>query len=81
MDLGAMAMKRYSIFPQSSSITGASPSDGLESHAGHLLGLGVLLQRSNRCILLPMQTGVCVCVCVCFHNYFILFIIPILNIP
>ena len=38
VDLEAMAMEGYSAFPQSSSITGASPSDCLVSYPGHLLG-------------------------------------------
>ena len=35
--LGAMAMKRYSVFPQSFCITGASPSAYLVSYLGHTL--------------------------------------------
>ena len=38
MDLGAMAMKGYSTFPQSPSITGTSPLDCLVSYTGHSLG-------------------------------------------
>ena len=36
-DLGAMTMKKYSAFPQSSSITEASPPDGSMLHPGHSL--------------------------------------------
>ena len=41
--------------PQSSCITGTSPSDCLVSYPGHLLTVGVLppLQWGNRCILQP----------------------------
>ena len=40
--------------PQSSSITGTSPSDCLVSYLGHSLGGGLtLLQRCSRCILQP----------------------------
>ena len=42
VDLGVMAMKRYSCIPQSSSITGASPSDCLVSYPGHVLLLVVV---------------------------------------
>ena len=44
---------------QSSSITGASPSDYLISYARHLLREGVLppLQRCSRCILELLPTG------------------------
>ena len=38
IDQGAMAMKRYFTFPQSSSIPGAPPLDGLVSYPDHLLG-------------------------------------------
>ena len=41
MDLGGMAMKKHSIFPQSSK-AGTSPSDGLMSYLGGLLEGGVL---------------------------------------
>ena len=37
VDLGAMAKKGYSAFPQSFSITGASPSDCLVPYPGHSL--------------------------------------------
>ena len=43
--------------PQSSSITGASPSDCLVSYTGHSFGRYLTpLQRCNRCILLPQLT-------------------------
>ena len=35
-----MAIKGYSAFPQSTSITGTSPSDCLELYPGHSLGGG-----------------------------------------
>ena len=38
-----MVIKGYSAFPQSSSITGTSPSDCLVSYPGHSFGGGVLL--------------------------------------
>ena len=41
VDLGAMAMKGYSTFPQGSSIAGTSPSDCLVSYPGQSLG-GIL---------------------------------------
>ena len=37
VDLRVMAMKGYSAFPQSSSITGATPSDCLVTYPGHSL--------------------------------------------
>ena len=40
VDLGAMAMKGYSVFPQSPSITGTLHSDCLVSYPGHSLGGG-----------------------------------------
>ena len=44
--------------PQSSSITGALPSDFFMSYPGHLLGEGVTsLQRCSWCILQPQPTG------------------------
>ena len=46
--------------PQSSSITGTSPSDGLVSYPGNSLGAGgglTPLQRSSQCILQPQPTG------------------------
>ena len=51
-------MKGYSAFPQSSSITEASPSDCLVSYPGHSLGGLDLthLQRSSLCILQPQPT-------------------------
>ena len=43
--------------PQSSSITGTSPSDCLVSYPGHLWGGGLNpQQRSSRCILQPQPT-------------------------
>ena len=38
VNLGVMAIKGYSTFPKSSSITDASPSDSLVSYSGHSLG-------------------------------------------
>ena len=50
-DQRAMAMKEYTAFPQSSSITGASPS-------GHTLARGLTpLQRCSRCILQLQPSG------------------------
>ena len=43
--------------PQSSSITGTSPSDCLALYAGHLLWGFTPLQRCSRCILQPQPTG------------------------
>ena len=45
--------------PQSSSFTGASPSDCLVLYLGHSLGGGSLtpLQRYSRCILQPQLSG------------------------
>ena len=44
--------------PQSSSITGASPSDCLMSYLGHLLGRGLTpLQRCSLCIQQPQPMG------------------------
>ena len=44
--------------PQSSSITGTSPSDCLVSYPGHSLGRGLTpLQKSSQCILQPQPTG------------------------
>ena len=45
VELGVMAMKGYSEFPQSYSIIGASPSDCLVPYPGHSLGVGLLLCR------------------------------------
>ena len=45
VDVRAMAMKRYSIFPRAS-LTGVSLSDGLMSYLGHSLG-GVLPSPSR----------------------------------
>ena len=52
VDLGAMAMKRYSALPQNSIITGASLSDCLMSYTGHSP-----LQKCNWCILPPQPIG------------------------
>ena len=58
VDLGAMAMKRYSPIPQSTSITGASPSDCLVAYLGHSLGGGLApQQRCSQCIQQPQLTG------------------------
>ncbi len=43
--------------PQSSSITGDSPSDCLVSYPGHSLGGVTPLQKCSRCILQPQPTG------------------------
>ena len=44
--------------PQSSNITGTSPSDCLVSYPGHSLwGCLTLLQSCSRCILQPQPTG------------------------
>ena len=48
VNLGATAMKGYSAFPQSSSITEASPVDCLISYPGHSLGGGVLRGQQER---------------------------------
>ena len=57
VDLGAMAMKGYSRIPQSSSITGTSPSDYLVSYLEHsLAGVLTTLQRRSWCILQPQPT-------------------------
>ena len=47
--------------PQSSSITGTSPSDYLVSYLGHLLEGYTSLQRCIRCILQPQSTGPLAC--------------------
>ena len=57
VDLRAMAVKRYSVFPQSSSITGALPSDCLVSFQDSRLEVPYSLQRSNPYILQPQTTG------------------------
>ena len=49
-------MKRYSAFPPSSSITGASPSDCLVSYQDTRWGSHTPLQRCSQCILLPQLT-------------------------
>ena len=44
--------------PQSSSITGTSPTDGFVSYPGHLLVGGLIhQQKSSQCILQPQPTG------------------------
>ena len=60
--------------PQSSSITGTSPSDCSVSYPGHSLGWRGLipLQRCSQCILQPQQTGLmCVCeyICIYIHTH------------
>ena len=57
VDLGAMAMKEYSTFPQISSTAGTSPSDCLVSYPGNSLEGLTTLQRCSRCILQPQPTG------------------------
>ena len=52
-----MAMKGYSAFPKSSSITGGSPSDCLVSYPGHSLRGVTPLPRSSRCILQPQPNS------------------------
>ena len=56
---GSYDNERVLRIPQSSSITGASPSDYLVSYLGHsLVGGGLTtLQRCSRCILQPQQSG------------------------
>ena len=49
--------------PQSSSITGTSPSDCLVSYPVHSLGSLTPLQRCSRCIIQPQATG---------HKHFVL---------
>ena len=54
--LGAMAIKGIFHIPQSSSVTGTSPSDCLVSYQGHTFGGGrvlTFLQRCSRSILQP----------------------------
>ena len=78
VDLGALAIKGYSAFPKSSSITGTSPSDCLVSYLGHsLVGFFTPLQRSTWCILHLQLTGqICfvsnwtllLCACLCIHQ-------------
>ena len=58
VDLGEIAMKGYSAFPQSSSITGTSPSDCLGSYPGYSLWGGLTpLQRCSWCILQLQPSG------------------------
>ena len=55
-----MAMNQVLCIPQSSSITGASPSDCSGSYPGHLLRRGLTpLQRNSQCILQSQPTGLC----------------------
>ena len=56
--------------PQSSSITGASPSDCLMSYTEHLLGVGVFtpLQKCSQCILQPKLTERGVLMCLKFFS-------------
>ena len=56
--------------PQSSSITGASPSDCLVSYPGHSLGGGLTpMKRSNRCILQPQPTGQIIVIVISFESF------------
>ena len=59
VDLGAISMKEYSAFPQSSCITGTSLSDCLVSYLGSSFGGRghTPLQRCSRCFLQPLPTG------------------------
>ena len=59
VELGAMPMNGVLRIPQSSSITGTSPSDCLESYHDTRCGGGdiISLQRYSWCILLPQPTG------------------------
>ena len=52
--------------PQSSSITGTSPSDCLVSYPGHSLGGVTPLQKSSWYILQPQPTGQ---VYACVHSF------------
>ena len=54
---GSNGNKRVLHIPQSSSITGASPSDCLVSYPGHSLGSLTPMQRCSWCILQPHPTG------------------------
>ena len=56
VNLGAMAMKGYSVFPKSSSITGILPSDCLVSYPGHSLQVSLTpLPRNNQYIQLNIS--------------------------
>ena len=48
VDLGIIAMKKYSKFPKT--LAGASPSDGLVSYPGHSLGWGSYLPEEIQLI-------------------------------
>ena len=55
---GSDCYKGVLYIPQSSSITGVSPSDCLASYTGHSFGGGLTpLQRSSRCILQFLPSG------------------------
>ena len=59
---GSYCNERVLCIPQSTSITGASPSDYLVSYLGHSLGSFTPLQRCSRCILQPSpaeRAGLC----------------------
>ena len=65
---GSDSNERVIRIPQSSSITGTSPSDCLVSYLGYsLVGGGLTpLQRSSRCILPPQPTGL-----ICTENSYL----------
>ena len=79
VDLGAMAIKEYSVFPPNTSIAGTSPSDCLVSYTGQTLvsyrehcriAIGVFCSPSRLghcflCVCYCVCGWVCVCVCVC----------------
>ena len=81
VDLGAMAIKRYSTSPQSSNITGVLPSDCLVSYPGHSLGGVLPLCReavvystapadwARVCVCVYTYIYICVCVCVYLYIY------------
>ena len=54
---GSDGNKGYSSFPQSSSITVASPSDCLVSYSGNMEGILPLFHRCSRWILQLQPTG------------------------
>ena len=54
---GSHGNKGFLRIPQSSSITGTSPSDCSVSYTGHTCGGLTPLQRCSRCILQPTPTG------------------------
>ena len=66
--------------PQSSSITGTSPSDFFVSYPGYSLGV-TSLQICSRCILLPKPTGQCYLLfdCILFTCRYIIKSIEILG--